>query len=439
MVVTGTYEDDVPGGPTPGVDMSKQPKTGRRARDGHRVVVLGAGYTGMPAAIRLAHRARRTGVQVTLVNPSARFTERLRMHQAATGQELAEHPVPDLLAGTGIAFVQGYATALDPGARTVTVDEGDAGTVVLPYDTLVYALGSRADTGAVPGAEEHAYTLDGHGPAGRLAARLAEAAGTAGTAGTVTVCGGGLTGVEAATEIAESYPDLSVTLLCTREPGAMMGEKARSYLRAALTRLGVTVRTGARVAKVLPDAVELASGEVLESAVCVWTAGVRVSPLAARAGVAVDERGLLLVDETLRSVSHPEIHAIGDAAAIRMSWGALHGTCQSGMPTAAYTADTIARLLRGRPVRPFRFGYVHQPVSLGRRDAVIQFTHPDDTPRRAYLKGRAAVRYKELVSGSPLAFYRLSRRMNVTAAMSKAGVARKQVAADDTSRVVLAG
>ncbi|MFI8243118.1 NAD(P)/FAD-dependent oxidoreductase [Streptomyces sp. NPDC085866] len=419
--------------------MSKQPKTGRRAQGGHRVVVLGAGYTGMLAAIRLAHRTRRTGVRVTLVNPSARFTERLRMHQAATGQELAEHSIPDLLTGTGITFVQGYATALDPGARTVTVDagdEGDASTVLLPYDTLVYALGSRADTGAVPGAEEHAYTLDGHGPAGRLAARLAEAAGTAGT---VTVCGGGLTGVEAATEIAESYPDLSVTLLCTQEPGAMMGGEARSYLRAALTRLGVTVRAGARVAEVLPDAVELASGEALESAVCVWTAGVRVSPLAARAGVAVDERGLLLVDETLRSVSHPEIHAIGDAAAIRMPWGTLHGTCQSGMPTAAYTADAIARLLCGRPVRPFRFGYVHQPVSLGRRDAVIQFTHPDDTPRRAYLKGRAAVRYKELVSGSPLPFYRLSRRMNVTAAMSKAGRARKQVAADDTSGVVLAG
>ncbi|MFF5014364.1 hypothetical protein [Streptomyces sp. NPDC001165] len=43
--------------------MSKQPKTGRPAQDGHRVVVLGAGYTGMLAAIRPAHRTRRTGVQ----------------------------------------------------------------------------------------------------------------------------------------------------------------------------------------------------------------------------------------------------------------------------------------------------------------------------------------------------------------------------------------
>jgi NADH:ubiquinone reductase (H+-translocating) len=94
-------------------------------------------------------------------------------------------------------------------------------------------------------------------------------------------------------------------------------------------------------------------------------------------------------------VSHPDIHAIGDAAAIQMAWGQIHGTCQSGIPAGQYTADTISRLLRGKPVKPFRYGYFHQPVSLGRRDAVIQFTHADDTPRRLYLKGRAAIFYKE--------------------------------------------
>jgi NADH dehydrogenase FAD-containing subunit len=154
-----------------------------------------------------------------------------------------------------------------------------------------------------------------------------------------------------------------------------------------------------------------------------------VSSLAADAGIAVDDRGLVLVDATLRSVSHPDIHAIGDAAAIRLAWGRVHGTCQSGLPTAQYTADTIARLLRGKPVRPFRFGYFHQPVSLGRRDAVIQFTHADDTPRRAYLKGRIAALYKETVSSSPVQVYRLSKRMNVTATLSRGGRATREPAA----------
>ncbi|MBA9002230.1 NAD(P)/FAD-dependent oxidoreductase [Thermomonospora cellulosilytica] len=392
-------------------------------RSGHRVVVLGAGYTGMLAAIRLARRTRRMDVRITVVNPSERFTERLRMHQVAAGQELAEHRITDLLAGTGVTFVRGTATAIDPEGRTVVVDDG---AVTLGYDTLVYALGSSADTGGVPGADVHAFTLDGAGGAARLAARLREL-GAAG--GTVAVCGGGLTGVEAAAEIAEAYPGLDVTLIGVAEPGAMMGAKARAHLRRALDRLGVTVKVGARVTKVLPDAVELEGGEIVPADVCLWTAGVKVPSLARDAGIAVDERGLVVVDPTLRSVSHPDVHAIGDAAAIRMAWGRIHGTCQSGMPTAQYTADAIARLLRGRPVKPFRFGYFHQPVSLGRRDAVIQFTRADDTPRRAYLKGRAAVLYKETVSGSPIKLYRLGKRMNVSATLSKGGRATRRPAA----------
>lgn len=384
----------------------------------HRIVILGAGYAGMLAAIRLAHRARRIDARITLVNPSARFTERLRMHQIAAGQTLAEHRIPDLLAGTGVAFVRAAATAIDPERRTVLLDSG----ATLDYDTLVYALGSSTDTGRVPGADVHAGTLDSPRTAARFATRLREVAAAGGT---VTVCGGGLTGVEAAAEIAEAHPGLNVTLISLDEPGAMMGGRARAHLRRALDRLGVTVRVGVRITRVLPDAIELETGELVASDACLWTTGVTVSPLAGDGGIAVDERGLILVDATLRSVSHPDIHAIGDAAAIRLGWGQIHGTCQSGLPTAQYTADAVARLLRGRQVRPFRFGYVHQPVSLGRHDAVIQFTHADDTPRRACLTGRAAVLYKETVSGSPVKLYRLSRRMNVSATLSKGGRAAR--------------
>ncbi|ANS62405.1 putative NADH dehydrogenase II [Streptomyces lincolnensis] len=387
--------------------------------NGHHIVVLGAGYTGMFSAIRLAHRTRRTGVKITLVNPSSRFVERLRMHQIAAGQELADHQIPDLLAGTGVTFVQGTATAIDPEARQITVD----GAETLGYDTLVYALGSSTDTGKVPGADTQAFTLDNPQTAGRFAARLSEVASSGGT---VTVCGGGLTGIEAATEIAESHPGLDVTLISLDEPGGMMGAKARAYLYGALDRLGITLETGARITKVLPDAVELADGRLVHSDACLWTTGVKVSPLAADAGIATDDRGLILVDATLRSVSHPEIHAIGDAAAVRLAWGQIHGTCQSGLPTAQYTADTIARLVRGKAVKPFRFGYFHQPVSLGRRDAVIQFTKADETPRRMHLTGRSAAAYKEMVSGSPLTTYRFSKRMNVTTIVSKGGRATRK-------------
>ncbi|MFC4534671.1 NAD(P)/FAD-dependent oxidoreductase [Sphaerisporangium dianthi] len=380
----------------------------------HSILVLGAGYTGLMAAIRLARRTRRLGVRVVLVNPADRFTERLRMHQIASGQRLAERSIPDMVAGTGIAFVQGWATGIDAGARRVTVRTGADEERTLAYDTLVYAIGSVTRMDAVPGVSAHAFTLDSPKAAARLSARLAEIARDGGT---VVVGGNGLTGVEAATEIAESHPRLRVVLIGRDRPGRMMGERARAHLDRALARLGVLSRSGAEITKVLPDAVELAGGELVPAGACVWTTGFEAAPLAADAGIAVDGHGRIVVDATLRSVSHPSIYAVGDSAAIRQEFGVLHGTCQSGIPSGAHAADSIARRLRGREAAPFRFGYIHQPVSLGRKDAVIQFTHADDTPRRLYLAGRLAVLYKEAVSASPPLTFRLSRRFSVPALM----------------------
>ncbi|WP_084956434.1 NAD(P)/FAD-dependent oxidoreductase [Thermoactinospora rubra] len=371
-----------------------------------RIIVLGGGYTGVTAALSVARRTRRHGGQVTLVNPSPRFTERLRLHQTAAGQKLGDHLIEEVVAGSGVEFVQGRAAAVDPRRREVRLEDGR----VLGYDKLVYAAGTVTDRHSVPGVADHAYVYDDYDGALRLAERLARL-----RTGTVVVAGGGLTGVESATEIAEAHPNLRVVLLSRTRPGSMMGERARAYMEAAMERLGVESRHGVEVVKVLPDAVELAGGELVASDATLWTSGTRGLPLAAEAGLAVDERGLIVVDAALRSVSHPDVYAVGDAAAIRQSYGVMHGTCQSGIPTALHAAESIARELRGRRPRPFRFGYFHQPVSLGRKDAVIQFVNPDDTPRRAYLTGRWAVLYKETVSGSPLKTFPLLRRVALPA------------------------
>jgi NADH dehydrogenase FAD-containing subunit len=187
----------------------------------------------------------------------------------------------------------------------------------------------------------------------------------------------------------------------------MMGDKARARLHAGLMRLGVRWRSGVEVVKVRPDGVALDDGEVISAQAVLWTTGVRVSPLAAAAGLAVDDRGRILTDGALRSVSHPNVYAVGDAAAVAQGYGVIHGTCQSGIPTGVHAAASIARQLKGKQPKKFRFGYIHQPVSLGRHDAVIQFTHPDDSPGRFYLAGRWAIAYKEAVSASPWTTYRL--------------------------------
>lgn len=374
----------------------------------HRVLILGAGYAGMAAAIQLAARVkRREDVQVILVNPQERFTERLRLHLSATGQQVAEMNIPELLAGTGARFVRGWVTAVDANAKTVRVDDDQ----VLHYDTLVYGPGSVADTTRVPGVEDYAHTLNSAQEAELLADRLALLG-----RGTVVVGGSGLTGVESAAEIAEQYPELNVVLLGRQEPGAAMSPKPKAYLQATLARLGVRVRSGVEVTRVLSDSVELAGGELVAADVVLWTSGTRVSPMAAAAGLTVDERGRSVTDAALRSVSHPDVYAVGDAAAIRQGYGVMHGTCQGGMPTGVHAAMSILRTLNGKEPKPFRFGYYHTPVSLGRHDAVVQFTHPDDSPRRVYLTGRLAARYKETVTASPWPTYGRMKRMPASGA-----------------------
>ncbi|WP_431962340.1 NAD(P)/FAD-dependent oxidoreductase [Nocardia sp. bgisy134] len=358
------------------------------------ILILGAGYTGMTAAMSLAARTRkRDDVRITLVNPQRRFTERLRLHQTAAGEELTDLRIPDMIEGMGIDFVQGRVTAIDAAARTVLVD----GARTLGYDTLVYALGSVADTESVPGVADHAHTLYNLAEAQRLSWRLRGLDAGA----RVVVCGTGLTGVESAAEIADQHPGLRVTLLGRTEPGAALSDKAGTYLRDGLARLGVTVRAGVEVAKVGPDTVEFVGGDHLPADVVLWTAGVRVSPLAEQAGLTVDDHGRIVTDTVLRSVSHPNVYAVGDAAAVRQNYGVIHGTCQSGMPTGAHAALAIALELKGKRPKPFRFGYFHFPISLGRGDAVVQFTRPDDSPNRFVLTGKRAVAYKEAVNAAP--------------------------------------
>jgi NADH dehydrogenase len=125
--------------------------------------------------------------------------------------------------------------------------------------------------------------------------------------------------------------------------------------------------------------------------IAVVCAGFVATPLAREAGLAVDTRGRAIVDASLRSVSHPAVMAIGDAGDIaRMS-------CHNAVPTGAHAADVLARELRGRPPRAFDFGAFHLPISLGRRDGLIQFTHRDNTPRSRILTGRPAALYKKIV------------------------------------------
>ena len=112
----------------------------REAETMNEILILGAGYTGMAATAGLVGRLKsRDDVHITLVNPQTRFTERLRLHQTASGQTLADLQIPDQLEGTGVDFVQGWVTGIDADAQTVRIDDA----YTLRYDTLDLRAGQR--------------------------------------------------------------------------------------------------------------------------------------------------------------------------------------------------------------------------------------------------------------------------------------------------------
>ncbi|MEV4393782.1 FAD-dependent oxidoreductase [Nonomuraea sp. NPDC049607] len=362
----------------------------------HRIIVLGAGYTGAVVAGRLARRLRHEDVAITLVNAEPDFVERVRMHQVATGQDLRPRPFREMFAGTGVELRLGTVTGLDADRRTVTVTStgtSTGGAEELAYDTLVYALGSGWDAEAVPGTAEHAHDIAGRPGALRLRERLAGL--DAGQS--VVVVGGGLTGLEAVAEIAEARPDLDVALAARGGLGDWLSPKGRAHVRKVLTGLGVSVHEHTTVTGVEADRVTTA-GEPIPAAVTVWTAGFAVHPIPRATTLEVTESGQIVVDRTMRSVSHPDVYAVGDAA---MAMGPgdkpLRMSCASGIPTAWQAADSIAARLTGGKLPNTPLRYFNQCVSLGRDNGLIQFVTADDRAVPTVLTGRTAAVYKELV------------------------------------------
>lgn len=360
----------------------------------HRIIVLGAGYAGAIAAGRLARRLHRDDVALTLVNAEPDFVERVRMHQLAVGQDLKARPLDEMLAGTGVALRVAKVTGVDADRRTVTVADADGGSGELEYDTLVYALGSGWNDQGVPGVAEHAHEIASRAGALRLRERLAGL-----DAGQhVLVVGGGLTGVEAATEIAEARPDLAVALATRGGLGDWLSARGRGHLQKVFGELRITVHEDTDVTGVGADRVTTADGGVLPAAVTVWTTGFAVHPIARTTTLRTTDTGRIMVDATMRSLSHPDVYAVGDAALVEGPGGKpLRMSCASGVPTAWQAADAIAARLTGGRVPNIPIRYFNQCVSLGRREGLIQYVTADDRSVGAALTGRIAALYKEVI------------------------------------------
>jgi len=335
-------------------------------RSGVANPVIGAGYAGTAAAARAGKRCA-----VTLVAPEERFLNRVRQHEIAAGRDEHRPPLARVLRGRNVTHVRARVTELDPAARKVFTDGGDA----IEYDTLVYALGSRTAWHDVPGAREHAYSME-------RAEELREVLRQRADGTTIAVVGGGATGIELTAELAERYPARRVELVSTGEIGGWFSAKGRRIVHETLGRLGVVLREHCEVTAVDAAGLTTVQGRI-PADVVVWAASMEVAPLAADSGLAANERGEALVDERLRSLSHPEVYVVGDAAAVTLPGiGLLRKGCATAQPMGMYVGRALAH---GGAAKPYRFGYVIQCLSLGRGAGMVQRVGKNDAmTERAY-------------------------------------------------------
>ncbi|MDC7120418.1 FAD-dependent oxidoreductase [Cellulomonas fimi] len=378
------------------------------------VLVLGGGYAGVMAANRLAGR---DDVTVTLVDARPRFVERVRLHQVAAGTHGGLHDWAEVL-GERVRVVVGEATHVDTAHRRVGLADGTA----LTYDHLVYAVGSHATDGGVPGAAEHALAVSTFEAATRLRAAL-----DAEPAVPVVVVGGGPTGIETAAELAET--GRAVTLVC----GGVLAPYVRPHARRAITRrlarLGVTVLEQPRAAEVRSRSVLLDDGRVLDG-LTVWATGFAVPDLARRSGLTTDAAGRLLTDETLASIDDDRVVGAGDAVA--PSGVPQRASCQAAVPLGARAADTVLAHLDGRVPEPVDNVFLGQCIALGRRAAIFQASRPDDTAVALHVSGRAGAALKEGVTRQIVAgLTREARRPGSTRLPSSASARARTLARAD--------
>lgn len=360
------------------------------------IVILGGGYAGLTAAQRL--RKLNVVAPITLIDTKPEFQERVRLSQVVAGQTTQTFQYRTFLETLGIEFIQGQVTEFDPTAEVLTLQLTSGAITTLPYDYLVYALGSVMNVDRVPGVREHAHTFNSVETATRINKALCHTENAR-----VLVVGGGLMGIETAAELAESLPKLCVTLASSKLfseeaiPGGF-NKKATDYLYQAFEKRNIKLQTGAQVKSLRSGVAEMSDGKEVAFDVCIWTGGIVAQPLAGIAGIQVDQEGKIMTDASLRSLSHPNIIAIGDAAQASSD---RSGNCRMGSATALAMAPAGARTLKAllaNKVPPkFNFVYLFRNISLGRHDGLVQFVDRCDIPRSKVWTGANAAIWKEFI------------------------------------------
>ena len=353
-----------------------------------KILIIGGGFGGVFSALDLAG----TG-EVTLVSDEDHFLFKPMLYEYLSGEIEAWHIAPDYqeLLDERVRFVRGVVTKIDLATGSVTVAER-AGSI--SYDVLVLAPGGVTNYAGVEGAEQHASPFRTLVDANHLRRRMTEALDRvqpdaapqdARSALTFAIVGGGASGVELSTKMADLLQDAIRRRALQGEPRLLliemsdhvvpgMGEEMRKFVEQALFESRVEVHTQTRVARVTANTITIEHNhersEVATAGV-VWVAGVRVNPLVEQLDVEKDRRGLIVVEPTLQVRGHENVFALGDIAFYKDVVPTLAGTAQLAFQQASLLAANVHRFVEGRELKSKHFVELGEAVSLGTERAAV--------------------------------------------------------------------
>jgi len=353
----------------------------REARGG--TLVLGGGFAGSYVARLLGRRG------ATIVSPENFMLYTPLLPEAGAGTLEPRHVVVPLRQMCPHAdLVLGRATALDEGLGVVHADSL-AGPLEISYERLVVALGAVTRSLPIPGLREHGLGFKDLADAIALrnhVLRQLERASIRPEApeelGFVFV-GAGYAGVEALGELNDLahdalrfYPSLRRVpqrwVLVDAAPKILpeIPRRLGEYAARQLARRGVEIHVSTTLESFNGSEAVLSNGVRVPARTLVWSAGVRPHPLLRELGLPLDERGRVLVDETLRVVDRDEVWSLGDCAAVRNErtpGGVDPPTCQH----ALRQARRLAKNLTGRP-KPYGYRMLGQVATLGRHKGIAE-------------------------------------------------------------------
>lgn len=334
-----------------------------------RLVIIGAGFAGMHAALAAARLRDISGVspdklEIAVVAPEPHLVIRPRLYERAPASMTA--PLSPLFDSVDVRYVRGSVDRIDTADDLVEIVEPDGARRMLRYDRLVLAAGSLLFKPNIPGLVtfgfsvdqlEDAIALDRH--LNGLAHRPASA-----SRNTVVVAGGGFTGIEVATEMPSRLravlgqsADIRVVILDRNDVIApAMGPNPRPLIEQALRETGVETRLGIGVEALDEAGVILTNGECIESETVIWAGGMRASPLTAQLGAECDRSGRVIVDADLRVPGTPHVFAAGDTArAVTDGLGHVSlMSCQHANRLGAVAGYDAAADLLGVATEPYR-------------------------------------------------------------------------------------